>query len=113
MVLSEVVAGTLHDGFRGQIVIRCIWRGLGFIQIYEINQPPSRWDWAFRSFRGRKFRLSFCLHGPLEVGLGLPKYEHQNGDFPGSRNGGFAETFATSQSDCPRFQSRKPFDVSD
>ncbi len=27
MVLSEVVACTLHDGFRGQIVIRCVWRG--------------------------------------------------------------------------------------
>ena len=40
MVLSEVVAWTLHDGFRGQIVIRCVWRGLGLNQIYEINQPP-------------------------------------------------------------------------
>jgi len=52
MVLSEVVAWTLHDSFRGQIVIRCVWRGLGINQIYEINQPLSRWDWVFCSCRG-------------------------------------------------------------
>jgi hypothetical protein len=60
MLLSEVVAWTLHDGCRGQIVIRCVWRGLGLNEIYEINQPPSRWDWAFRSCRGGNSGYGFA-----------------------------------------------------
>ena len=76
-------------------------------------RPVGTWLSALLRVYERKFGLSFYLRCPLEVGLGFPKCEHQNGDLPCGRNGCFAETFSTSQSECPRFEGRKSFDVSD
>ena len=39
MVLSEVVAWTLHDGFRMQIVIRCVWEHAGYTPDVGNEEP--------------------------------------------------------------------------
>ncbi|MEL6542887.1 MAG: hypothetical protein AAFQ34_15995, partial [Pseudomonadota bacterium] len=50
--LCEVAMLALHYGFRGQIVIKCVQRDLGLIQIREIDQLPSLPDKCSASTNG-------------------------------------------------------------
>jgi hypothetical protein len=52
-LFSPKSLGALHNGFRGQIVIKCVWRDRSLIQIHEINRPPSLPDMVSAVVLGR------------------------------------------------------------
>src|SRR6056297_1096578 len=60
MVLSEVAGCALHDGFRGQIVIKCVQRDLSLIQTLEIDRPPSLPDMVSAASFEQKFGLALA-----------------------------------------------------
>lgn len=67
ILLSEVAVLALHNGFRGQIVVRCVQRDLGLIQVLEIDPPPSLPDMVSAASFVQKFRLDAGFHFRREV----------------------------------------------
>jgi len=105
MVLSEVAGCALHDGFRGQIVIKCVQRDLSLIQTLEIDRPPSLPDMVSAASFEQKFGLGAGFHFRREVCAVFPQRQHQNCNFARGCDGGLAEPFPAREADRPRFQS--------
>ena len=86
--------------------------GLRPNRFYEIDQPPSRRDFASRRLR-RKFRSGSGLLSSIDSRFRFPQRQHEHGDLAGGGDGGLAEPAPPARSNGPGFQRREPFHLAD